>query len=134
ASARINIRFNPLHDSAKMAAWVRSVAARHAGDFSLEVRVTGEAFLTQPGAFTALVAEAVSEITGRRPELSTTGGTSDARFIKDLCPVAEFGTTGKTAHMVDERVKVEDLLLLTRCYEAIVKRFLCQDDASGAER
>ena len=81
------------------------------------------AFLTPPGVFSALVAEAVQSATGRAPELSTTGGTSDARFIKDLCPVVEFGTTGKTAHMVDERVRVEDLELLTRCYLGVLERF-----------
>lgn len=127
ATARINIRFNPLHSSATMTEWVRAQCERHIGDrFTLEVRVTGEAFLTRPGPFSAMMTEAVQAATGRTPVLSTTGGTSDARFIKDICPVVEFGTTGKTPHMVDERVKVEDLELLTAVYAEVLRRVFAQ--------
>lgn len=127
ATARINIRFNPLHDSGKMTEWVRGICEKHlGGNFTLDVRVTGEAFLTPPGAFSTLVADAITAAAGRKPELSTSGGTSDARFIKDLCPVVEFGTTGHTPHMVDERVKVADLELLTAAYAEILKGYFSQ--------
>lgn len=124
AEARVNIRFNPLHTSDTMAQWVRGVCEQHTpGGYTLDVRVTGEAFLTEPGRLSQLATDAVKAATGRVPQLSTTGGTSDARFLKDLCPVVEFGTTNKTAHMVDERVRVDDLELLTKCYEEMLKRF-----------
>ncbi len=124
AEARINIRFNPLHNSADMLAWMQTRCREFLGEgYTLETRVTGEAFLTQPGAFSALLVDAIKAASGKTPVLSTTGGTSDARFIKDLCPVAEFGTTGFTPHMVDERVKVADLRLLSACYRDALQRF-----------
>ena len=82
-----------------------------------------DVFITQPGPFTDIVAAAIAAITGRRPELSTSGGTSDARFIKDYCPVIEFGLVGQTMHQVDERVPVDDLEKLTAIYRAILDRY-----------
>ena len=81
------------------------------------------AFVTRPGAFTDLVVAAIEEATGRRPELSTSGGTSDARFIADYCPVIEFGLVGQTMHQIDERTPVGDLEKLTQIYRAILDRY-----------
>ncbi len=83
-------------------------------------RISGEAFLTEPGAFTRLVAGAVEAVTGTAPELSTTGGTSDARFIRALCPVVEFGLVGTTMHKVDERAPVAEIRALTKIYRRII--------------
>ena len=80
-------------------------------------------FVTKPGPFTELVADAVAEVTGRKPELSTTGGTSDARFITDYCPVVEFGLVGQTMHAIDERVPIADLRALTAIYRKIIDRY-----------
>jgi succinyl-diaminopimelate desuccinylase len=80
-------------------------------------------FVTKPGPFTDLVANAVAEVTGRKPELSTTGGTSDARFITQYCPVVEFGLVGQTMHQVNERVPIADLRTLTTIYGKIIDRY-----------
>ena len=85
--------------------------------------ISGEAFLTEPGAFTDVIVAAVGDATGRTPELSTTGGTSDARFIRSLCPVVEFGLVGSTMHQVDERVPVEEVRQLAGAYEAMINRY-----------
>jgi succinyl-diaminopimelate desuccinylase len=82
-----------------------------------------DAFLTEPGSFTELVVGAISDVTGRNPRLSTTGGTSDARFIKDYCPVLEFGLVGQTMHQVDERTPLADLVALTSVYRTILERY-----------
>jgi succinyl-diaminopimelate desuccinylase len=87
------------------------------------VKVSGESFLTPPGRLSTLVADAVERRLGVRPELSTTGGTSDARFIKDHCPVAEFGLAGQTMHKVDEAVPVADIAALTDIYESVLDGF-----------
>ena len=93
------------------------------GTYVLNVQVSGESFLTPPGPLSDLIGRAVEQVLHRKPELSTTGGTSDARFIKDYCPVAEFGLVGQTMHKVDERVRVEDVLALSRIYRAVLDRF-----------
>ncbi|MDP6952235.1 MAG: M20/M25/M40 family metallo-hydrolase, partial [Alphaproteobacteria bacterium] len=90
--------------------------------YRLDHRLSGDAFLTPPGSFSETIAGAIEAVTGRRPELSTTGGTSDARFIKDHCPVAEFGLVGRTMHKTDECVAVADLEALSAIYEAILMR------------
>jgi succinyl-diaminopimelate desuccinylase len=124
ARARLNIRFNPAHTGASLAAWLQAEAeaagARFQGSVALTSRISGEAFLTEPGEFTALVARVVEQTTGVAPELSTTGGTSDARFIRALCPVVEFGLVGATMHKVDERASVADVEALTRVYERLI--------------
>lgn len=122
AEARLNIRFNDRHSGASLERWIRSTCARAApaATHEIAVHVSGEAFLTPPGQLSTLVADAVEAETGRRPELSTTGGTSDARFIKDFCPVVEFGMVGQTMHKVDERVAVEDVRTLARIYRRIL--------------
>ena len=123
ARAVFNIRFNDKHTGAGLAAWMREVCARHAGDHALEIHIGGEAFLTPPGALSEAVSAAIERVLGVRPELSTTGGTSDARFIKDHCPVVEFGLAGQTMHQVDERVPVADIHSLTDIYAALLDSY-----------
>jgi succinyl-diaminopimelate desuccinylase len=123
AEARFNIRFNDLHTGESLKTLIAQKIAAVGGRHSLAFDVSGEAFVTEPGSFTALVAEAVREETGRAPELSTTGGTSDARFIKDHCPVIEFGLAGKTMHKIDEHVPLADLPALARIYARILTRY-----------
>jgi succinyl-diaminopimelate desuccinylase len=124
ATARVNIRFNPGHRGADLAAWFQEECrlANEGFDGKVEVKamISGEAFLTEQGPFTAVVADAVRETTGREPDLSTTGGTSDARFIRSLCPVVEFGLVGTTMHMVDERAPVAEIHDLQKVYERII--------------
>jgi succinyl-diaminopimelate desuccinylase len=127
ARARLNIRFNPNHTGQALADWIeaeaRSAAAGFAGSVSVTPQISGEAFLTEPGRFTEVVAAAVREVAGREPELSTSGGTSDARFIRALCPVVELGLVGKTMHQVDERAPVGEIRLLQAVYERLIQRY-----------
>ena len=123
ASAVFNIRFNDLHSSATLGAWLRETFDAVGGDYDLTLRCSGESFLTEPGPLSALVAEAVKTVTGHQPELSTTGGTSDARFIQKYCPVVEFGLVGQTMHKVNEHVPVDDIRNLTAVYRAVLDRF-----------
>ena len=122
AAARISIRFNDLHSGSELGERVRAIAERHGG--TARQVIYGEAFLTPPGAFSALVSAAVAAETGITPEASTTGGTSDARFLKDLCPVIEFGLCNATMHKRDEAVAVEDLEALVRIYVRVAKAAL----------
>ncbi len=117
ARARISIRFNDLHSGAELSERVTAIAERHGG--RAHPVISGEPFLTPPGAFSAVVAAAVEAETGLRPEASTSGGTSDARFLKDLCPVIEFGLVNATMHKADEAVAVDDLETLARIYRRI---------------
>ncbi len=119
ASAKFNVRFNNLHTGAQIEQWVRERCAPF-GEIDLQARVTGEAFLTRDEKLIRIISKAVEKVTGSAPVLSTTGGTSDARFIKDVCPVIEFGTTGKTAHMVNERVEVACLQGLVEIYREVL--------------
>jgi succinyl-diaminopimelate desuccinylase len=118
--AAFNIRFNDLHTSASLIEWLRAKFDEVGGDYDLDIHVTGEAFLTPPGDFSSLLAGVIERVTGVRPELSTTGGTSDARFIKNYCPVAEFGLISESMHKTDERVALADLAALTEIYEAVL--------------
>lgn len=120
ASAAFNIRFNDLHTSASLEARLRDRLERAGMRYELQISVSGEAFVTAPGAFTDLVSNAVRSVTGVTPELSTSGGTSDARFIKDFCKVAEFGLVGETMHKVDERASAADIERLTETYRRIL--------------
>lgn len=117
AHARLSIRFNDLHTGQALADMVNAIAEKHGG--TARAVVSGEAFLTPPGAFSAMVARAVEAETGLIPEASTTGGTSDARFLKALCPVIEFGLCNATMHKRDEAVAVPDLDALARIYARI---------------
>ncbi|CAN7549651.1 succinyl-diaminopimelate desuccinylase [Phenylobacterium sp. LjRoot164] len=127
AKARLNIRFNPAHKGSELAAWIEAEAAKSrdgfAGTITVEPVISGEAFLTEPGAFTDVVAAAVQDVAGAAPELSTTGGTSDARFIRALCPVVELGLVGKTMHAVDERAPVQEIHDLQKVYERLIERY-----------
>ena len=127
ARARLNIRFNPNHTGQQLADWFELEAWRASVDFPGKITVTpsisGEAFLTERGAFTDLVAAAVADVTGTAPELSTSGGTSDARFIRALCPVIEVGLVGKTMHQVDERAPVAEIRTLQQVYARIIARY-----------
>lgn len=126
AQAAFNVRFNDLYDSGSLAAELRRRldAAAEGARYSLDVQVSGESFYTPPGALSSLVADTVEKVLGVRPELSTTGGTSDSRFIKDHCPVVDFGLVGQTMHKVDECVAVADLEALTAIYEEILDGYL----------
>ena len=117
AEARLSIRFNDLHTGESLVERVSAIAEKHGG--KARAMISGEPFLTPPGAFSALVAEAVKVETGLDPEPSTTGGTSDARFLRALCPVIEFGLVNATMHKRDEAVAVTDLTVLARIYARI---------------
>ena len=125
--ATVNIRFNDMHDSTALTAWMQEEADRIAAEFGvrveMRVKVSGESFVTPPGELSDLVGAAVKAETGVKPELSTSGGTSDARFVKHHCPVVEFGLTGKTMHQVDERVKVEEIHQLKAIYARILRDY-----------
>ena len=126
ATARFNIRFNTEHRGAQLEAWARDLAERISTErvkIELAIRITGEAFLTDPSPFTSLVQDAVEAATGLRPELSTAGGTSDARYITRYAPVVEFGLVGATMHQVDERVDVSDIRTLADIYTDILARY-----------
>ncbi|MFY8095977.1 MAG: succinyl-diaminopimelate desuccinylase [Niveispirillum sp.] len=128
-TARFNIRFNDLHTPRSLEAHIRDVLEEVGGAWDLKVAVSGEAFLTPPGVLVATVARAVEAVTGRVPELSTSGGTSDARFIKNFCPVVEFGLVGQTMHKVDEHVDVDDIRLLTAIYDRVLADFFAKASA-----
>ncbi|MET0182882.1 MAG: succinyl-diaminopimelate desuccinylase, partial [Caulobacterales bacterium] len=127
AAAKLNIRFNTAHSGEDLKLWIDSEAAQVAQKRGVVIetrtQITGYPFITPAGDFTALVQNAVREATGAAAELSTSGGTSDARFIKDVCPVIELGLQNATAHMVDEKVRVDDIFKLTDAYEAILKSY-----------
>jgi succinyl-diaminopimelate desuccinylase len=127
ATATVNIRFNDTHSGETLSAWLRSeaeaVAEATGIEIALKIAVSGEAFLTPPGELSTLVAAAVEAETGRRPAASTSGGTSDARFIKDHCPVIEFGLVGRTMHQVDERVEIAHIRTLKAIYGRILQDY-----------
>ena len=122
--AAVNIRFNDQHTGASVSAWLQDEAAKIAEETGVKaewkIKISGESFITPPGPLSDLIASAVRAETGRTPELSTSGGTSDARFVKDHCPVVEFGLVGKTMHQVDERVLVEQIPQLKAIYLRIL--------------
>jgi succinyl-diaminopimelate desuccinylase len=127
ATATVNIRFNDTHSGDTLSAWLRAeaeaVAEATGVEIGLAISVSGEAFLTPPGTLSTLVAKAVEAETGRKPVASTSGGTSDARFVKDHCPVIEFGLVGKTMHQVDERVEVAHIRQLKAIYGHILREY-----------
>ena len=125
ARATLNVRFNDLHEATDIERWLREqfdmVTYQTDSSYDLITKVSGEAFLSPPGQLSAVLAGAVTEVIGRTPVLSTSGGTSDARFIKDYCPVAEFGMVGATMHKSDESVKLVELEALTAIYTTTLK-------------
>ncbi len=125
--ANVNIRFNDSHSSASLTAWLQEQADRIATETGAEIsfttKVSGESFVTPPGALSELIVEAVQAETGNLPELSTSGGTSDARFVKDHCPVVECGLVGRYMHAVDERVPVAEITQLKAIYSRILRKY-----------
>ena len=127
ARATFNVRFNDLHKATDIERWLREqfdmVTNQTDSSYDLITKLSGEAFLSPPGQLSAVLSGAVTEVIGRTPVLSTSGGTSDARFIKDYCPVAEFGMVGATMHKIDESVKLVDLEALTAIYTTTLKNY-----------
>lgn len=125
--ATVNIRFNDEHSGQSLTNWLKShvdvVANNTKTHIRMNVKVSGESFITPPGELSDLISKSVEAELGVKPELSTTGGTSDARFIKDVCPVTEFGLVGKTMHAVDERVEIEHIHQLKRIYSRILQQY-----------
>ncbi|MEL6642594.1 MAG: succinyl-diaminopimelate desuccinylase [Pseudomonadota bacterium] len=123
----VNIRFNDAHSSATLTEWLREaadgIAAETGCEFEMATKVSGESFVTPPGRLSDLVAGAVAAETGVTPEFSTTGGTSDARFVKNHCPVVEFGLVGRTMHQVDEHVEVAHIHALKAIYGRILRDY-----------
>jgi succinyl-diaminopimelate desuccinylase len=134
ANARLNIRFNPHHDGAGLTEWLEAeraaAQAAFSGQISLRTKLTGNAFLTEPGEFVEVCAAAVREVLGRAPELTTTGGISDARFIRAICPVVELGLVNATMHGVDERAPVGEIRALAQIYQRLIERYF---EAFGAD-
>ena len=134
ATAHLNIRFNPHHDGASLIAWLAGECEAvvldqgFSGQITLNPSLTGDSFITEPGAFVDVVSGAVADVTGKAPALSTTGGISDARFIRALCPIVEFGLVGATMHAVDEQVPVRELRDLEAVYGRLIARYF---DAFG---
>jgi succinyl-diaminopimelate desuccinylase len=122
AAAKFNIRFNTEHSADSLRGWLEEHFTRVGGDWHAQWKANADPFITDPGPLTDMLAAAVTEITGRTPALSTTGGTSDARFITRMCPVAEFGLVGKTMHQVDEHVDVADIEELCAIYQSFLVR------------
>lgn len=122
ASARISIRFNDQHSGASLVERISAIAATEGG--TVMAKISGEPFLTAPGTLSSLVSDAIRQVTGLDTELSTTGGTSDARFLSRLCPVVEFGLNNATMHKLDEAVAVQDLRDLVEIYRLVVERAL----------
>ena len=123
ATAQFNIRFNTEHSADSLIGWLEEHFDRVGGKWEAHWKATAHPFVTPPGQLTEMIAEAAEKIVGRRPELLTNGGTSDARFITTICPVAEFGLVGKTMHKIDEQVAVEDIDALTDVYTHILHSF-----------
>ena len=122
AEASFNIRFNTEHSSDSLRGWLEEHFQRIGGDWQAKWRSNADPFITDPGQLTDMLTAAIADVTGRTPALSTTGGTSDARFITKMCAVAEFGLVGKTMHQVDEHVDVADIEALCAIYEAFLAR------------
>ena len=122
ATAQLNIRFNNLHQGADLVKLVEQIAEREAPGSKVKARISGEAFLTPPGPLYDLIVQSIEEETGRKPELSTSGGTSDGRFLIQLCPVVDFGLPNATMHKIGECAAVDDIQALSRIYERIVRK------------
>ena len=122
AEARLSIRFNDLHNGEALVGRIRELVERGGG--TLTAMISGEAFLTPPGELSAAISDAVEEVTGIKPEPSTTGGTSDARFLTTICPVVEFGLCNATMHKLDEAVAIADLDALTEIYRRVALKIL----------
>jgi len=127
ANASFNIRFNNKHSSSsikkKINTIIKKISNKNKSKYKIKYNVSGEAFLTKPNATTYMIQNIIKKITKIKPKLSTTGGTSDARFIRKIAPCLEFGLVGKTMHKVDEAVSLSDLKKLTKIYSEVLKRY-----------
>ena len=127
ANASFNIRFNNKHSSSsikkKINTIIKKISNKNKSKYKIKYNVSGEAFLTKPNATTYMIQNIIKKITKIKPKLSTTGGTSDARFIRKMAPCLEFGLVGKTMHKVDEAVSLSDLKKLTKIYSEVLKRY-----------
>ena len=123
AEGRINIRFNDCHSGASLSEFLETHRQKIEGKHNLDISISGESFLTPPGKLSELISSSIKSVTKLETDLSTTGGTSDARFIKDICPVAEFGMRNATAHKVDEHVSLHEITTLTEIYEKILSGY-----------
>ena len=121
ARAVFNVRFNDVYTGATLEAMLRGVLDGQNIPYVMTTRCNGESFYTPPGVYSKILVEAIEAVTGSPPELSTSGGTSDARFIRDFCPVIEFGITGQTMHQTDERVSIRDITALTKIYRHVLE-------------
>ncbi len=138
ARAKFNIRYNDLHTQSSLRELVEARLAKATGN-RIKAHIVWEpsnsnVFVTKPGTFTDLAVAAIEDVTGRKPELSTSGGTSDARFISQYCPVIEFGLVGQTMHQIDERTPVSDLEKLTQIYRRILDRYFARVSSASARR
>jgi succinyl-diaminopimelate desuccinylase len=124
ARATFNIRFSDRYSASSLETWLRECLDTVGGRYELRTQAGGEPFVTRPGPFSELLESLIERELGITPELSTSGGTSDARFIKDVCPVIEFGLVGATIHQIDERVDLADLEALTRIYQALLASYV----------
>jgi succinyl-diaminopimelate desuccinylase len=131
ARAVFNIRFNTEQTADGLQQWLRQQCDAVGGTYDLSFHLSAEPFLTTPGPFIDLIAQAVTEVTGRRPALTTTGGTSDARFIHHHCPVAEFGLISESMHKVDEQASVRDIEQLAAVYARILEIYFAEDVTGG---
>jgi succinyl-diaminopimelate desuccinylase len=126
-SSAVNIRFNDTHSGESLTKWLETevdqIREAYGVQIDMQIKISGESFITPPGALSTLVSNAVAAETGVTPELSTTGGTSDARFVKSHCPVVEFGLVGQSMHQVDEHVKVEHIEQLKSIYGRILRDY-----------
>jgi len=122
-TAMFNIRYSSVHTADSLTAWLTDHFNSVGGNWSAEWVNSAEPFITEPGDYTDIVSSAIEDVTGRRPELSTSGGTSDARFIAPFAEVVEFGLVGQTMHQVDERTPLDDLTVLTQIYKNILHRY-----------
>jgi succinyl-diaminopimelate desuccinylase len=129
AEGRLSIRFNDRHSGESLSAMVQEIVERHGGE--LKPVISGEPFLTPPGELSDIVVGAVREVTGVEPELSTSGGTSDARFLAKIMPVVEFGLCNATMHKLDEAVAIDDLDQLAKIFMLIVHNALGPDGSAG---
>ena len=124
ACAGFNIRFNDMHSGGSLTRWIEGIVAEAGGSTDIRIEVSGDSFLTPPGPLSECLSESIREVTGRTPELSTSGGTSDARFIKNHCPVVEFGLVGRSIHKVDEHAAVAEMETLTEIYHRVLARLV----------
>jgi succinyl-diaminopimelate desuccinylase len=136
ATASFNIRFNDHHTAQSLTEWMHEKLSSSLGEgsarYELDIHVTGESFLTPPGPLSELLTAAIEQVTGHTPELSTTGGTSDARFIKDHCPVAEFGLVGQTMHQANENVACADIDTLSEIYRVVLEKYFAAPEPEPA--